>query len=292
MSASKQDCPLCGRMARKHMQLRHATVMLCGNPDCRLMFAFPQLGNLELEAAYRDHYYPESNAAKVTYESTPEEIQRQMFNASRDRFGPLSGKRMLDFGCGLGRLCEVAREYGIHTIGIESDACARETARRHADFGVFTNLDELEGTAPETRFDMIVMWEVVEHLREPWKELQRLRKLLKHNGWLVLTTPNANSLRGILQRGRWANIANPTHLYYLTRPSLRRVLGWAGFSEIEEWRFPIRYPGHNSIRRAVYRALAAFRLQGGLVFLARPDLYGPEKAGEAGAVKTEVISAV
>jgi len=256
------------------------------------MFAFPQLGNLELEAAYRDHYYPESNAAKVTYESTPEEIQRQMFNASRDRFGPLSGKRMLDFGCGLGRLCEVAREYGIHTIGIESDACARETARRHADFGVFTNLDELEGTAPETRFDMIVMWEVVEHLREPWKELQRLRKLLKHNGWLVLTTPNANSLRGILQRGRWANIANPTHLYYLTRPSLRRVLGWAGFSEIEEWRFPIRYPGHNSIRRAVYRALAAFRLQGGLVFLARPDLYGPEKAGEAGAVKTEVISAV
>jgi 2-polyprenyl-3-methyl-5-hydroxy-6-metoxy-1,4-benzoquinol methylase len=291
MSAREQNCPLCGQVARKHLQLRHAAVMLCRNPDCRLMFAFPQLDSAQLDAAYRNNYYPESNSGKVVYENTPEQLQRQMFNAARERFGPPNGKRMLDFGCGLGRLCEVAREYGIQTIGIEPDPCARDAARRHADFTVFANLDELERSAPETRFDMIVMWEVVEHLREPWKELQRLRKLLKKDGWLVLTTPNANSLRGILQRGRWMNIANPTHLYYLTRPSLRRVLGWAGFSEIEEWRFPLRYPGHNSIRRAVYRALSAVRLQGGLVFLARPDFNEPEKAEKAQAVKTEVISA-
>ncbi len=260
-------CPLCAQKAQKHMTLPHTEVMACTNRFCELMFASPQLSSEQLDAAYRHFYYPAPDTSLAPYENTPEEIIRHTFAEATSMFGPLRGKTLLDFGCGVGGLCRIGREYGLKTTGIEPDAFARQRAMATGALEVYASVDELQAANPEPRFDIITMWDVIEHLREPWKELEQLSRLLRPGGRLLLSTPNAGSLRARLQRQRWENMINPTHFYYFTQLSLRLALKRAGISEITEWRFPIPYPGHSWIRRRIHRALLNLHLQGQFLVL-------------------------
>ncbi len=266
---SMSTCPLCSQKAQKHMTLPHTEVMACTNRFCELMFAFPQLSGEELDAAYRQFYYPASDTVFAPYENTPEEILRHTFAEATSMFGPLEGRTLLDFGCGVGGLCRIGREYGLKTTGIEPDAFARQKAMTSGELNVYASVDELQAANPEARFDIITTWDVIEHLREPWKELEQLSRLLRPGGRLLLSTPNAGSLRARLQGDRWENMINPTHFYYFTRRSLRLALERAGISEITEWRFPIPYPGHSWIRRLLHRALLNLHLQGEFFVLGR-----------------------
>jgi len=268
-------CPLCHNRAAQRFRLAHTVVWSCMSSGCRLQFAFPQLEDDALARAYEEHYYPtnDSGAANV-YENTPDEVLRQALDRARSTLGPLKGKSMLDFGCGVGRLCRIAQQAGIRTTGIEADLSARRTASMVTGMKVFGNLDELRIAQPQARFDVITLWDVVEHLREPWKDLSELLPLLEPDGCLLLSTPNARSLRSIVKRERWEDRANPTHLYYFSRQSLRLTLQRSGYDRIVEWRLPIRYPKHRVLQRMVHRALAKCRIQGQLVFVARPGESG------------------
>jgi 2-polyprenyl-3-methyl-5-hydroxy-6-metoxy-1,4-benzoquinol methylase len=267
------QCPLCRGDAVKRFDLAHAVVWRCRVTDCGLQFAFPQLTEYALLQAYAKHYYPSNgDGTELTYENTPEEILRQAVGEAHAKFGPLAGKTLLDFGCGVGKLCRIAGEYGIHTTGIEPDASARQYATTTNGISVYSTVDELMAAEPNASFDIITVWDVIEHLREPWKDMEELSSLLRPDGWLLLSTMNAGSLRTFLEREKSTNLVNPTHLYYFTRRSLRSVLKRAGFRGISEWRFPIRYPGHRALRRTIHRVLFACRLQGQLLFVARPPV--------------------
>jgi SAM-dependent methyltransferase len=270
--AALRTCPLCGNSAKKHMRLPHAEVRKCLSPSCGLMFAFPQLDDLALGAAYQKFYYPAPDTGIAAYENTPEEILRQTFDKAECELGPLAGKNLLDFGCGIGRLCQVARQYGIRVTGIEPDANARENAYRTAKLRAYRSLSDLRHAEPNAKFDIVTMWDVIEHLREPWKDLKELSTMLQPDGWLLLSTPNAACLRARVERERWENMVNPTHFYYFTRKSLEAALRRGGFREVGELQFSIRYPGHNGIRRIVHRALVSCRVQGQLVYVTRPRM--------------------
>jgi len=279
---SMVSCPFCRSQVSRRFELAHTIVWKCRAPDCGLQFADPQLDETDLVRAYTKHYYPSNgNGSVASYENTPEEILRQTFQEAHAKFGPLAGRKLLDFGCGVGKLCQIAREYGIQTTGIEADSCARQIAGKSGALRVHASLDELRATEPGARFEIITLWDVIEHLREPWKDLEALSALLQPGGWLLLSTPNANSLLALLQRERWENIVNPTHFYYFERRSLRLVLERAGFCGIAEWRFSIRYPRHTTVRRMVHRALFACRLQGQLLFVARPRMLEPGRTSHS-----------
>jgi cyclopropane fatty-acyl-phospholipid synthase-like methyltransferase len=233
------------------------------------MFAFPQLDDLALGAAYQKFYYPAPDTGIAAYENTPEQILRQTFDKAEAELGPLAGKSLLDFGCGVGALCKVASEYGIRAVGIEADANAREKACESIGLNTYASLRELREAHPYSKFDIVTMWDVIEHLREPWKELEDLSDALQPGGWLMLSTPNAASLRARVERERWENMVNPTHFYYFTRKSLEAALRRAGFSDVRELQISIRYPEHRIVRRIVHHALVSCRLEGQLVFLAR-----------------------
>jgi 2-polyprenyl-3-methyl-5-hydroxy-6-metoxy-1,4-benzoquinol methylase len=264
-----RECPLCRSEAVHRFRLKHTTVWECAARDCSLRFAAPQLDDWNLTLAYAKHYYPSNGDSRAVYDNTPHEILWQTFAKVEAAMGPLAGKKLLDFGCGVGGLCRVAQEHGIRATGIEPDPNAREKANKTYGLRVYSNLAHLQEAQPEAKFDIVTMWDVIEHLRKPWKELHVLLTMLQSNGWLLLSTPNAASLRATLLRERWENAVNPTHFYYLTRMSLKAVLQSAGFTEVTELQFPIRYPRHTVIRRIAHRALFSCQLQGQLVFVAR-----------------------
>ena len=199
------------------------------------------------------------------------EILHQIFQHAAKQLGNLAGWQMLDYGCGTGSLCRVAREHGLRPTGIEADPNARQEVLRGGSFVVYESLESLLRAEPEVCFDLIVLWNVIEHLRRPWLDLERLRGLLEPGGWLLISTPNATCLKARLLGPRWDNHANPTHFYYFTRQSLRSLLRRSGFSKIAKWQPHIAYPHHGALRRALQRALVACKLQGGLLVVASPS---------------------
>jgi SAM-dependent methyltransferase len=266
-----QSCPLCANFAVKRLALPHTTVWECASRRCGLRYAAPQLDERSLQEAYRKFYYPDSpRAGTVAYKPTSVEILHQVFRYAIAEFGDLSGWRLLDYGCGTGALCNAALSYGLQPVGIESDANACGEAGANGRYPVYQRLEDLLASEPGIRFDVITLWEVIEHLRMPWIDLANLRRILKTDGRLLVSTPNARGAKARLLGPRWDNYANPTHFYYFTRESLPFVLQQSGFSRVTVWNAHIDYPHHGALRRTLNRALAAPNLQGELLLLGRP----------------------
>ncbi|MDQ6732143.1 MAG: class I SAM-dependent methyltransferase [Actinomycetota bacterium] len=137
------------------------------------------------------------------------------------------GGRLLDVGAGSGAFVAFARHLGWDAEGLDPDPSAAESAQargvavRHG-----TLADVAEGGCP---FAAVTLSHVIEHLHDPLRELQRIRRLLAPDGRLWIATPNLDAL-GHRRYGRdWLGLDPPRHLILFTPASLRRLLGRAGF---------------------------------------------------------------
>lgn len=263
-------CPLCKRPATRRFALPHTIAWRCSGPDCRLEFASPQPTEIELANAYTSLYYPVSREKSQTkFENTSDGTFRQMFRELEKLIGGLRGLRLLDYGCGRGALLRVSLEFGMRPVGIEQDTEARAAAVKIPGAGAYQNVEALQMDEPDSKFDLIILWTVIEHLRDPWSQLARLRKLLCPGGWLLMSTMDIRCLRARIEGARWENYENPTHLYYFDRTSLARVIQEAGFEEFSEWRLKIAHPHHGTLRRWLYGITFALGMADGLYYLCK-----------------------
>ncbi|MDW8065788.1 MAG: class I SAM-dependent methyltransferase [Anaerolineae bacterium] len=133
--------------------------------------------------------------------------------------------RLLDVGCADGYFLELARAEGWEVTGVEVSApMAREVARQ-LRIPVVLSVDPL----PLEAFDVVTLWEVLEHLPEPVRELRRLAARLRRGGILMLSTPNAAHWQAVLAPERWTGYRPPAHLVLFTPASLHLALEQAGF---------------------------------------------------------------
>src|SRR5689334_3974671 len=170
---SPLTCPLCGAEARPHMPLPHTGVFRCTARACDLQFASPQLNDHDLSQAYASLYY-RPDGSKPVLENTPEPDIRHLLDLLTRRLGSVAGKRVLDYGCGVGTLLKVANELGARATGVEQSATGREKIECAGFATVHADLDALRRAEPAAQFDWIVLWEVIEHLRRPREAIVRL----------------------------------------------------------------------------------------------------------------------
>ncbi len=152
------------------------------------------------------------------------------------------GKDVLDVGCGHGYFAEQLAEDGHRVVGVD----ALPAPERPAAFRRFlsTDLDGgLQGVAPQLtgeRFDLVLLQDVLEHLRRPEALLADCKELLRPGGQVVISVPNvANvTVRVGLLFGRFEykprGILDRTHLRFFTRQSARRFLRENGFEILTE----------------------------------------------------------
>jgi len=127
-----------------------------------------------------------------------------------------SGLEVLDAGCGVGYGTEmIARAGASRVVGIdlapEAIAAASERAGEVATFGVG---DVRDLPFDEGSFDLVVCFEVLEHLEDPEPAITALKGVLRESGLLIVSSPN----RGIYPPG------NPHHLHEFTLEELRDTL--------------------------------------------------------------------
>jgi 2-polyprenyl-6-hydroxyphenyl methylase/3-demethylubiquinone-9 3-methyltransferase len=109
----------------------------------------------------------------------------------------LSGKRVLDVGCGGGILTESLAAQGATVVGIDAAEAPIGVAKLHrhesniwAEYEL-TTIEELEATSPES-FDVITCLEMLEHVPDPGSVIASCNNLLKNDGHLFLSTINRN----------------------------------------------------------------------------------------------------
>jgi len=136
----------------------------------------------------------------------------------------LRGLRILDFGAGDGTMSEALGALGAQVTAVEPYGQPNSAA------GLIDVFARLEDVPRATPFDGIVCLQVIEHLPQPRPLLAALRQRLADGGWLLLTTPNAASLRARLTGQRWTEVRKPGHVVLFTDRSLRALLdslgGW------------------------------------------------------------------
>jgi SAM-dependent methyltransferase len=131
-------------------------------------------------------------------------------------------EKALDLGCGDGAL--TAELQAAQLTAADVSGVALERARRR--LGPKARLVELEPDAPmpfgDGEFDLVLCAETIEHVRDVQLLLSELRRVLRPGGTLALTTPASRALM------RPPHPLSP-HLRFLTRGSLRELLGELGF---------------------------------------------------------------
>lgn len=140
--------------------------------------------------------------------------------------------KLLDVGCGGGRLLNRMKKRGWEVEGIDFDAHATEKVT--ARYGIKTHVGDItQCDLTGNSFDVICMSQTIEHLYDPNSTLRECLRILKPGGFLVMTTPNAASI-GASEFGTfWRGWEAPRHLHLFTVKSLQQLTRQAGFDVTE-----------------------------------------------------------
>ncbi len=260
-----KQCPLCGGEYSHLYDLSHTEVVRCLSNDCGLVFAKSQPSVEDLNKLYNTFLYPEGDS---TTRSAPKpNSDKSKFLQHFDMLDKkltLVGKKVLDYGCGIGNFLEIARDGGVaEAMGIELNDRAREWASNKG-FRVEKGIDDYESGI----FDLVYMNDVIEHLRDPVASLKEIDRLLAPNGTIFVITINVGGLKARLLKEKWDMIVEATHLYYYDRKSLRRTLVEAGYTHIHEERFFVDFSHHNSLQGIAQRVLIKTGMDSSLKILA------------------------
>ncbi len=142
------------------------------------------------------------------------------------RAGP--GGRVLDIGCGDGKLLRALAELGYECTGTEVNP------RVHEGLPDGIEVNVAAGGLAETEFAtgsfrIVVLRHVLEHLPEPLDTLREVRRIIAPEGSLVIAVPNLASWQARLMREHWFHLDLPRHLFHFTPSALERALVHTGF---------------------------------------------------------------
>jgi 2-polyprenyl-3-methyl-5-hydroxy-6-metoxy-1,4-benzoquinol methylase len=139
-----------------------------------------------------------------------------------------TGGRILDIGCSTGNFLDTLRQCGWEVHGVEPSPVAATYAREQLGLSVFNGT--LEDAQFDTgTFDVVTMWDVIEHLPDPAGSLREIARILKDNGLLVVATPQLDSLDARLFGRFWIGYEIPRHLTIFSLRTLSQMAARAGF---------------------------------------------------------------
>ncbi len=137
------------------------------------------------------------------------------------------GKRLLDIGTGKGYLLEVASELGFDFYGVEPSEYASKAAEKRFPKRISKGFLE-DAKYKDLEFDVIVMTDLIEHISHPYPFFDEVYRILKPSGFILITTPNADSFTRILLGKNWFQYKYE-HIIYYNKESLKYLLDKKGF---------------------------------------------------------------
>ena len=236
MNFTTIDCDMCGS-EDYHILFRGKDLLMdlpgtfqfveCAK--CGLLRQNPRLEWVDLLAYYQDGYVPHLSQVKEG-DSMIRSLVKRYGRWKRVRYinKYKSQGRWLDVGCGTGRILQEAQIWGKWELfGLEPVKEIADYTENRLGIHVFPKTFEQFNDERE-KFDIITMWDVLEHLPSPTASLKHVSHLLKDDGIFVFSIPNAQSLDRKIFNKFWVGYDLPRHLYVFPWDVLEKMVEEAG----------------------------------------------------------------
>lgn len=198
---------------------------------CGLVYLNPRFTPEEIRQHYPENYDPfQRSRSKGLHQ-----ITRLYSTKKRTRLvtSQVSSGRILDIGCATGEfLAGIQKQGNWETYGVEPDAYAAGIAKQQPGLQIFIGFLRDAGFKNEI-FDVVTLWDVLEHVPDPLGELIEIHRVLKPGGLLVIRIPNSTSTDARWWGKYWAGLDYPRHLYLFSNLTLNQLLQKANLHTID-----------------------------------------------------------
>ena len=230
------DCLFCG-LSDEQLLFREGPFRVVRCRRCGLTYVTPRLPAERLHQMYQEEYWSSGRAKDFGYTQYLAEAPLYLRTyALRSRLiterRPSPG-RVLDVGCAAGFFLRVMADLGWQTTGLEISGAMCAYARDTLRLPDVRRGDLLSVPLEPGAFDVVTLWDVIEHLEDPPAHLRAARHLLAPDGILVIETQNVASSFARLLGRRWQHYKHAEHLYHFDPRTLERLLTEAGFAIVE-----------------------------------------------------------
>ena len=234
----------------------------CGS--CRLLFLWPIPE--QLEAFYPEDYY----AIPRSIDDVGMEAQAQRPNLELILRFVRTG-RLLEIGPAYGAFAHAAKLAGFEVDTIEMDGRCCRFLEEQVGVRAYHSSDPAIVVQDLATYDVVAMWQVIEHLADPWSLLDILPKHVSSGGILVIAAPNPEAWQFLLFGGRWTHVDAPRHLQLIPiRVLVERLerqglmlrhrtmsdpvsIGWGRFG----WQWSLANMAKSKSARSLFRILGA-----------------------------------
>jgi len=229
------SCNLCGgNNFEPFIKRKEAPLSKCQN--CGLIFVNPQPSEKDLNKIYQKEYFKGNKQQKksISYGDylNQKSAHIKYFNQKIAQIKKIKKKgKILDIGCALGFFLEVAKKAGYKVCGTDISKFAVDYVKKNLKLDVRSGqLEKLK--LKSNSFDIVTLFSMFEHIKDPKKLLEETRRILKPKGILLLTTPDGSSFWAKVLGRYWWGYNHKTHLFIFNKKTIRDIFKKIGFTKI------------------------------------------------------------
>lgn len=235
----KTDCPLCGTDEYTiFTEINSLNYVKCSK--CGLIYVNPRLSDnytreiyqgKTLKSRFKSFLY--SRRKMKDLENIDSRMRRGELLMYEVENYEKSG-RILDIGCNRGFLLAAAAAWGWETYGIELVEWMTKLVEKDFDVKIYNKrLLDVSKNFEDGFFDAVTMIDIIEHLRDPVKEMCEVNRILKMNGFLLINTVDAGSSHAVIHGKEWGHLNPLEHLVVFSRSTIKKLLKICGFEIIK-----------------------------------------------------------
>jgi 2-polyprenyl-3-methyl-5-hydroxy-6-metoxy-1,4-benzoquinol methylase len=215
-------CPICNSpVSKKKYLVQNWHIVQCR--QCGFVYVNPRLSDAAIINLYKQDYFHNREFGYADYNDNPH-LKKSNFNKWISEALPfVNGKEnllALDVGCAAGFALETYTSFKITADGLDLDRDYIDALTKKG-FRIYTK--PLLENEYERRYDIISLFDVVEHLTDLPANFNKLQTLLKTNGILIIVTPNYNSNQRKLFGKKWFQFKPIEHINYFTKNQLTQL---------------------------------------------------------------------
>ena len=190
--------------------------------NCGVGKTYPVLSEKEIELFHDIGSYRDKEGKRFNIFI---EYLVNFFNQKRaDRITSLKSKgKILDIGSGRGLLLSILKKRGWDVVANEINNKTANVIRKKFKIPVLVG-DINKCDLQKNNFDVVNMSHVLEHLKDPYLAIKKIKSLLKDKGFIFIAVPNNNSLQSKFGKKHWYHLCLPYHLYHFTNKNLLDLL--------------------------------------------------------------------
>ena len=224
----KTECLTCGD-SRPPVAL-YPGIVRCS--ACGYVSADMRLTDQELFELYNEEFF---TGAEFSDYAADERYFRKNFRLRfrelKKFIDPARHERLLEIGSAYGFFLDEVRDQFASAQGIDITEAGVAHARERFKLSVIQD-DFLAHDFDAEKFDVVCLWDTIEHLRAPHLYVAKIAAHMQSGGLLAITTADVDSLNARLRKKNWRMIHPPTHLHYFSAATLERLLERHGFEVI------------------------------------------------------------